>query len=108
MVKISILYPITANARFDIDYYLKVHAPFAISRLGSAIISFTIDTGTHSPLFPDPLYVAAGHYLCSTSEEFMTAYLPHAAELQADVANYTDIEPFIQVSQVHAVFPGPS
>jgi uncharacterized protein (TIGR02118 family) len=90
------------------DYYLGVHAPLALALLGSAVESFTVDVGTHAPPMPAPLFVAAGHYLCPSAERFMAAYLPHAAELQADVANYTDIEPIIQVSEVQLVIPAQS
>jgi hypothetical protein len=30
----------------------------------------------------------------------MAAFGPHAEELQGDIANYTDIEPTIQISEV--------
>jgi hypothetical protein len=30
----------------------------------------------------------------------MAAFLPHAAELQGDIPNYTDVESIIQVSDV--------
>jgi len=35
-----------------------------------------------------------------TADNFMAAFLPHAAELQGDMPNYTDIEPIIQISEV--------
>ncbi|MBW8294448.1 EthD family reductase [Sphingopyxis sp.] len=108
MIRITILYPASVGARFDMDYYLGVHAPRALSRLGGAVESFTVDVGIHAPPMSEPLFVAAGHYLCASAEEFMAAYLPHAAELQADVANYTDIKPIIQVSEVRLVIPAQS
>jgi uncharacterized protein (TIGR02118 family) len=40
------------------------------------------------------------HYLFDTADDFMAAFLPHAAELQGDMPNYTDIAPVIQVSEV--------
>ncbi len=105
LVRISIIYPVCAGARFDVDYYLATHAPLALSRLGSAIIRFDIDIGVHAPPMPEPSFVAAGHYICASTAVFMNAYLPHAAELQADVANYTDIMPIIQLSHIHVIAP---
>ena len=47
-----------------------------------------------------PSYVAMCHYLFDTADDFMTAFMPHAAELQGDMPNYTDITTIIQVSEV--------
>jgi hypothetical protein len=33
-------------------------------------------------------------------ESFLAAFMPHAATLQGDMPNYTDIEPVIQISKV--------
>jgi uncharacterized protein (TIGR02118 family) len=105
MVRITIIYPAKDSAHFDMEYYLTVHAPLALNRLGNCIAGFTVDVGLSEPLMPAPIFVAAGHYLCATVADFMSAYMPHAAELQADVANYTNIVPIVQVSEVHVVMP---
>ena len=47
-----------------------------------------------------PAYVAMCHYLFDTADDFMAAFLPHAAELQGDMPNCTDIETIIQISEV--------
>jgi uncharacterized protein (TIGR02118 family) len=47
-----------------------------------------------------PAYVAMCHYLFDMADDFMAAFLPHAAELQGDMPNYTDIETIIQVNEV--------
>ena len=41
-----------------------------------------------------------GHLYCESAEAFQTAFAPHAAEIMGDIANYTDIEPTIQISDV--------
>ena len=40
------------------------------------------------------------HFLFDSTEEFMAAFTPHAAVLQSDILNYTDIEPVIEVNEV--------
>jgi len=47
-----------------------------------------------------PSYIAMCHYLFDTADDFMAAFMPHAAELQGDMPNYTDIDAIIQVSEV--------
>ena len=73
MVKISILYPSTPDATFDMEYYLRTHMP---------------------------AYVAMCHYTFTTAEDFVAAFMPHAAVLQGDIANYTTIAPIVQFSTV--------
>lgn len=101
MIKISILYPNTG--RFDMDYYLKIHMPRSIDLMskGKAYRGVSVERGLGgaSP-GSAPSYVAMCHYLFDTADEFMAAFMPHAAELQGDMPNYTDIEPIIQTSEV--------
>ena len=41
------------------------------------------------------------HYYSDSLEDFMAAFSPHAEELRGDIANYTNVEPTIQISEVH-------
>jgi uncharacterized protein (TIGR02118 family) len=101
MVKISILYPSTGS--FDMDYYLDTHMPRSIELLskGKGYRGVSVERGL-SGASPGsaPTYVAMCHYLFDTAEDFMAGFMPHAAELQGDMPNYTDIETVIQVSEV--------
>ncbi|MDD4912119.1 MAG: EthD family reductase [Sideroxydans sp.] len=101
MIKLSILYP--NNGRFDMDYYLNRHMPRSIELLskGRGYRGVSVERGL-SGAAPSslPVHVAMCHYLFDTADDFMAAFLPHAAELQGDMPNYTDIEPIIQVSEV--------
>ena len=101
MIKISILYPNTG--KFDMDYYLNTHMPRSIELLskGKGYRGVSVEHGL-SGASPGsaPAYVAMCHYLFDTADDFMAAFLPHAAELQSDMPNYTGIETVIQVSEV--------
>jgi uncharacterized protein (TIGR02118 family) len=101
MIKISIFYPNTG--RFDWDYYLNTHMPRSIELLskgkGYRGVSVERGLGGASP-GSAPSYIAMCHYLFDTAEDFMAAFLPHAAELQGDMPNYTDKETIIQLSEV--------
>lgn len=44
--------------------------------------------------------IALCHFLFDSQDSFMAAFMSHAAVLQGDMPNYTDIEPIIQVSDV--------
>lgn len=103
MTKISILYPTQGGSRFDFDYYLRVHIPMSIKRLkehpGFKGISVEKGTGSTDPDMSPP-YRAMCHFTFTSMDDFMAAFLPHQAELQGDIKNYTDIKPLVQVSEV--------
>ncbi len=103
MIKISILYPNIKGSRFDISYYIDTHMPLSI-RLLSTHAGFkgvSVEHGLGGALpGTDAAYIAMCHFLFDSVEDFMAAFTPHAEALQGDMANYTDIEPVIQVSEV--------
>lgn len=100
MTKISILYPSENQPRFDMSYYIGTHMPMSI-RLLSAHPGFkgvSVERGLSGA--KPPAYIAMCHFLFDSVEDFMAAFLPHAAMLKEDRPNYTDTEPIIQVSEV--------
>jgi len=103
MIKISILYPHSASARFDFNYYTQRHMPRSIELLSAhpcfRAVSVERGVGGTEPGAP-PAYTAACFYTFETVESFLAAFMPHAAELQADIANYTDIQPQIQFNEI--------
>jgi len=103
MVTISILYPHTPGAAFDMDYYLRTHMPMSLARLRShpGFVALSVERGVAAPQSGSPpVYVAMCHYTFTTAEAFVAAFMPHATELQGDMANYTAIEPVVQFSAV--------
>jgi uncharacterized protein (TIGR02118 family) len=101
MIRVSIFYPNKPGGRFDLDYYLNRHMPVTIERLGESLKGVTVEYGLTgaAPDAPPP-YVAMCHLLFDSVESFQAAFFPHAAELQGDIPNYTDVEPGIQISEV--------
>jgi uncharacterized protein (TIGR02118 family) len=103
MIKISILYPNTKDARFDMRYYVDKHMPMSIELLGAhpGFQGVCVERGLGGAVpGTEAAYVAMCHFLFDSVESFMAAFTPHAAALQGDMPNYTDIEPVIQVSEV--------
>jgi uncharacterized protein (TIGR02118 family) len=101
MIKVSIFYAQSANASFDMDYYVTKHMPMVRDKLGSACKGMAIDQGIGggAPGTP-PTYVAIGHFLCESVQAFQAAFAPHAKEIMADIPKYTKIQPIIQFSEV--------
>jgi uncharacterized protein (TIGR02118 family) len=101
MIKVSVFYPTQNGSQFDMDYYCKSHMPMVQQKLGAACKGVAVEHGL-SAATPGsrPAFVAMGHLYFDTAEAFETAFGPHAQEIMADIPNYTDIRPTIQVSEV--------
>ncbi len=106
MVRISILYPNTPGSRFDFDYYMHTHMPRSIELLGAhpGFRGVSVEKGVlgGAPDAP-PAYAAMCHFTFESAEDFMAAFMPHAPELQGDIARYTDVAPLIQINQIMLV-----
>lgn len=103
MVKISILYPNKAGARFDMAYYVEKHMPISIKLLSThpGFKGVSVERGVGGAVpGSEPTYIAMCHFLFSSAEDFLAAFMPNAPVLQGDMPNYTDIEPIIQINEV--------
>ena len=101
MIKVSVLYPDNENSSFDIDYCVITHAPLAQGLLGSALKGFAIEHGL-SGREPGsrPIYIAMGHMYFNSIDAFQSAFGAVLEDMRADVPNYTDIQPVLQISEV--------
>ena len=93
MIRLSVLYPSSEDATFDHDYYREHHVPLAVKTWG--LSGAQIDKGVDGP------YVAAVHFEFDSVEAMHTALGAEATgEVLADVANYTNITPVMQTSEI--------
>lgn len=101
MIKVNVMYPYAEGARFDHTYYRDCHMPMVKARLGSACDYYTVEKGLSggAPGAP-PTFVAMCAFLCGSAEAFQAAMQAHGAEIRGDIANYTDIAPVVQFSEV--------
>ena len=101
MIKVSVMYPYSEGARFDHAYYRDRHMPMVKARLGNACAYYTVDKGLggRAPGSP-PAFVAMCAFICDSPEGYMAAMQEHGAEVLGDLANYTDIAPVVQISEV--------
>jgi len=101
VIKVSVLYPNQDGGPFDMDYYRSIHIPMLRQKLGAACKGISIMQGLSGmmPGTPAPFVVVAD-LLFESVEAFQSAFAPHAAELVADIPNYTPLQPLIQISEV--------
>jgi uncharacterized protein (TIGR02118 family) len=101
MIKVSVMYPNKPGARFDHEYYRDKHMPLLKARLGDACKYYTVDKGLAGGAPGDPAtYVGMCHIFADSVESFQKGFGPHAKEILGDIANYTDVAPVMQISEV--------
>lgn len=103
MIKVSVFYPNREGKTFDMAYYLASHVPLVSKTLGTALQGASYDKGLGGAAPGSPAeYVAMAHLYFNSMEEFGQAFATGAPTLMADLPNFTDIEPVIQISEVMA------
>lgn len=101
MIKVSVMYPNTPGARFDHDYYRDRHMPLVKRLMGEKCKYYTVDKGLSGAASGSPAtYVAMCHIFSDSVEAFQAGFGPHAEQILADIANYTDLSPVMQISEV--------
>ena len=104
MIKVAILYPNGEGKTFDMDYYSKKHMPMAASLFGDSLKAMSIDKGLASGRPNEPIpYLAIGYFYFENMSSFKNTMGPNSEKLRADIPNYTNIKPVIQVSEVQKV-----
>ena len=101
MIKVSVFYPADGSPRFDWDYYMNNHIPMVKEKLGGALKSISVDAGLAggAPGAPAP-FLAMAQMRFESVDAFQGAFGPVAGEVMADIPNYTDIQPIIQISEI--------
>ena len=101
MIKVSVMYPHKPDVRFDHAYYRDKHMPLVQARMGAACRFYTVDKGLAGGSPGEaPTYIAMCHIYCDSVEAYQAGFGPHAKEILADIANYTDLTPVLQISEV--------
>jgi uncharacterized protein (TIGR02118 family) len=100
MIKITVLYPFSEGKTFNMDYYLNKHLKLVKDSMGDFLKAVSVEKGLAGafPGSPAP-YFAMGNMYFDSLEEFQKAFAG-AENLMADIPNFTDTEPQIQISEV--------
>jgi uncharacterized protein (TIGR02118 family) len=101
MIKVSVMYPNALDAKFDMAYYLDSHMPMVRNLMGALLKGMNVEQGLAGgqPGAPAP-YVALGHLFFDSVDAFQAAFAQHSGAILADIPNYTNTQPTVQISQV--------
>jgi uncharacterized protein (TIGR02118 family) len=94
MIRVTVTYPSAEGSTFDHDYYKATHVPLCLASWPAAK-SASIDKGVNGPS------VAAVHFTFESMAAFQASMGSEAtAAVMADVPNYTNIAPVMQISEI--------
>jgi uncharacterized protein (TIGR02118 family) len=69
--------------------------------MGESCKFYTVDKGLAGRAPNSPAtYIGMCHIFCDSVEIFQAGFGPHAQEIMADIQNYTNLTPVVQVSEV--------
>lgn len=101
MIKVGVFYPNNAGSKFDMKYYLEKHIPLVRQKIGSALKSVAVEQGLAGGTPGAPMtYSVICHLSFDSVDAFQTAFGANAPTIMADIPNYTDIQPVVQISEV--------
>jgi uncharacterized protein (TIGR02118 family) len=94
MIRVTVLYP--RPGKFDFDYYAKEHMQLVHKLLSPfGLVKSEVDKGLEtSP------YIAVGHMIFNSIQDMQKGLQAHDPDLNADLANFTDIQPQFQISEI--------
>ncbi len=101
MIKLTVMYPNSADLKFDKDYYTNQHNELISTLLGDAIISSDVNFGLGgvAPGSPAP-FVVISNVTFESLESFQKSFGVNAEKILADLPNFTNVQPQVQISKV--------
>ena len=101
MIKVSVLYPNGEGKNFDLDYYCNQHVKMVGGLLGDSVKGASVEKGLGGAAPNSPAtYAAMGNLYFESMESFQNTFGPNAEKIMADLPNFTNIEPVVQISEV--------
>ena len=100
MIRVSVVYPSAPEAKFDWQYYMDKHIPAVKKLTPLGLVSVQVDKGIASaqPGAPAPFLCIAHLHFSNMND--MQKCMAGSGELMADVPNFTNIQPQIQISEI--------
>jgi uncharacterized protein (TIGR02118 family) len=102
MIRVSILYPAQEGSRFDTTYYTGRHLAMVREKLSPLGLQGTLaEKGIHGGAAGTPApFHCIGHLLFKSVDDYKAAMKAHGKALAADIPNFTNVTPIIQVGEM--------
>ena len=100
MTVVSVTYPQKPDATFDFDYYLHKHIPMVQALLNDAgLQKLDIFKGSSLVDGSPAKYILLALLAFGSPEECQSAMGEHGEKINADIPNFTDSKPVMQINE---------
>ena len=99
-LSLQVLYPASADATFDYDYYVKTHLPLVEEHWGDLIETVEASRGIASGPEMPPAYLLIATITFADETALNTAMGEKGGVIIDDVANFTNVRPQILIGEV--------
>jgi len=101
MIRVTVCYPNQPGARFDVEYYLSRHMPMVEEKLRShGMKSWSVSKGVGGFGSGPAARLIQASLDFESMEGLQAGMAAESAAIMADIPNYTDIAPQIQIDEV--------
>ena len=102
MIAVNILYPSGEGTTFDLDYYIEKHMKTVHTLLEpEGMVSAEVDRGIAGVQPGAPAsFTCIATLRFDSMEKFQQAFQKNGEKLVADIVNFTNVGPQIQISEV--------
>jgi uncharacterized protein (TIGR02118 family) len=101
MIVVSVMYPASAGAKFDLDYYREKHIPLVGARWNAGgLREVKVLHGVGAPGGGAPVYSVIALLTFDSAAAFDQAVAQHGKEILGDIPNFSTVQPLIQVNDV--------
>jgi uncharacterized protein (TIGR02118 family) len=102
VIRLMVLYPNIAGAKFDHKYFADRHVPAFKEKMAAfGLVEVNVDQGLAGamPGSPPP-FITVFQARFQSAEELQKGVQAHGADLLADIPSYTDVQAQFQVSEI--------
>jgi uncharacterized protein (TIGR02118 family) len=97
MLSVNVVYANRIDATFDFEYYMAKHIPMVSQLLQTTI---EVHRGVASADGSQPSIVCVARIAIRNLEEYQAGMAAHGQQIISDVANYTNIQPMVQIDEL--------
>ena len=103
MFKVSVMYPNQAGGRFDLAYYRTTHMEIVRQHLQAfGLVKTEVLKGLSGGGGQPAPFVCIGNLYFETADGYEKGVAASKGAIRADIANFTDLTPVRQISEVVA------
>jgi uncharacterized protein (TIGR02118 family) len=100
---ITVMYPNTDEATFDLEYYLAKHMPLVDEKFKPfGLKGWRVVQGTGTPFDGKPLYSIIATLEFDTADQFKAAVAAEGGPVFGDVPNFANTQPIVVIGDIVA------